>query len=142
MDIADQFLWVRLRVRLSLGGLGRAREGRLVVEAVQVAAGFLELLDPFLRLYIFSIDYSVSVDLDLTGFFFRRSFYILHAHSSPPALRYRNARLGQRIRIVYVDIKYTIPRQSSYDSQMSRVRVSRSVYRRVSGSLLRRGRRM
>ena len=50
MDIPDKILGVRLLVGLALGSLGGAREGGLVVEAVEVAPGLLELLDPFLRL--------------------------------------------------------------------------------------------
>lgn len=50
VDVPDEVLGVGLGVRLALGRLGRAREGRLVVEAVEVAAGLLEFLDPFFRL--------------------------------------------------------------------------------------------
>lgn len=56
VDIADEVAGVRLRVGGvggGLGGLGGAREGRLVVETVQVAAGLLELLDPLLGLFVF-----------------------------------------------------------------------------------------
>lgn len=52
VDVADEVLRVRLRVRLGLGALGRAGKGRLVVEAVQVTPGVLELLDPFLGLRV------------------------------------------------------------------------------------------
>lgn len=36
-----------------VGGIGRSDggDGRLVVEAVQIAAGFLEFVDPFVRLF-------------------------------------------------------------------------------------------
>lgn len=50
MDISDQRLGVGLVVGLVLGALGVAGEGGLVVEAVEVAAGLFELLDPFLGL--------------------------------------------------------------------------------------------
>lgn len=51
VDVADQVLGVGGGVGRALGALGGAREGGLVVEAVQVAAGLLELLDPFLGLW-------------------------------------------------------------------------------------------
>lgn len=50
VDIPDQLLGAGALLRRLLGALGGAGEGRLVVEAVQVAAGLLELLDPFLGL--------------------------------------------------------------------------------------------
>lgn len=52
VDVLDQGLGVGLLVGLVFGVLGVAREGGLVVEAVEIAAGLLELLDPFLGLYI------------------------------------------------------------------------------------------
>jgi hypothetical protein len=50
VDISDQRLGVGLLVGLLLGTLGVAGKGSLVVEAVEVASGLLELLDPFLGL--------------------------------------------------------------------------------------------
>ena len=50
MDVADEVARVRRVGGLGLRALGVAREGRLVVEAVEVAAGVLELLNPFLGL--------------------------------------------------------------------------------------------
>ena len=50
VDISDQCLGVGLLVGLLLGALGVAGKGGLVVEAVEVASGLLELLDPFLGL--------------------------------------------------------------------------------------------
>lgn len=50
VDVPDQLLGARLAVRRLLGALGGAGEGGLVVEAVQVAAGGLELLYPLLGL--------------------------------------------------------------------------------------------
>lgn len=50
VDVLDQLLGVGLLVARALGALGVAREGGLVVEAVEVAAGALELLDPLLGL--------------------------------------------------------------------------------------------
>lgn len=51
VDVLDELFGVCLLVA---GGLGRLGSGGidsgLIVEAVQVAAGFLEILDPFLRL--------------------------------------------------------------------------------------------
>lgn len=52
MDVSDQGLRVRLLVGLLLRALGVARKGSLVVEAVEIATGVLELLDPFLGLYL------------------------------------------------------------------------------------------
>ena len=50
VDVADELLWAGLCVRVALGALGCRGEGGLVVEAVEVAAGLLELLDPLLWL--------------------------------------------------------------------------------------------
>jgi hypothetical protein len=55
MDVPDERLGVRLCLGRLLGALGIAGERSFVVEAVQIAASFLELLDPFLGL---------AVDLD------------------------------------------------------------------------------
>jgi hypothetical protein len=50
VNVSDKSLGVSLLVSLLLGALGGTGEGGLVVEAVEVAASFLELLDPFLGL--------------------------------------------------------------------------------------------
>jgi hypothetical protein len=51
VDVADQLARGGLEVGLGLGALGGRRvDGGLVVEAVQVATGGFELLDPFLGL--------------------------------------------------------------------------------------------
>lgn len=51
VDVLDQLFGVGLLIAGSFGGLGGGRvDGGFVVEAVQIAAGFLEVLDPFLRL--------------------------------------------------------------------------------------------
>lgn len=50
MDIPNQVLGVRLLVALARGRVGVGGEGSLVVEAVQIAAGVLELFDPTFRL--------------------------------------------------------------------------------------------
>lgn len=51
MDVLDELFGVGLLVAGSFGRLGSGGvDGGLVVEAVQVAAGLLEILDPFLRL--------------------------------------------------------------------------------------------
>ena len=50
MDIADQLARACFEGGGLLGGLGGGGEGGLVVEAVEVAAGSLELLDPLLGL--------------------------------------------------------------------------------------------
>lgn len=50
VDISDQLAGVGLQLGRLLGALGGARRSGLVVEAVQVATGLLELLHPFLRL--------------------------------------------------------------------------------------------
>lgn len=50
MNISDKSLGVSLLVGLLLWALGGTGEGGLIVEAVEVAASFLELLDPFLGL--------------------------------------------------------------------------------------------
>lgn len=52
MDISDQLLGVGLLIGRLFGRLCSRGKGGLVVEAVQVAAGVLELLDPFLRLLV------------------------------------------------------------------------------------------
>lgn len=52
MDVLDQGLGVGLLVGLIFGVLGVARKGSLVVEAVEIASGLFELLDPFLGLRI------------------------------------------------------------------------------------------
>lgn len=52
MDELDEFLWTRLFVGLFFGGLSGGRaECSFVVEAIEVAAGFLEVFDPAVRLY-------------------------------------------------------------------------------------------
>jgi hypothetical protein len=50
VDVADQLLGSRLEVGGLLGALCGAGEGGFVVETVEIAACFLEFLDPFLRL--------------------------------------------------------------------------------------------
>jgi hypothetical protein len=50
MYVLDQLLGARLAIGRLFGALGRAREGGFVVEAVEIAASFLEFLNPFLRL--------------------------------------------------------------------------------------------
>ena len=50
MDVPDEFSGAGPKLRSLLGTLGRRRVSRLIVEAVKVAAGLLELLDPFLGL--------------------------------------------------------------------------------------------
>jgi hypothetical protein len=51
VDVLDELFRVGLLVAGGLGRLGSCGiDGGLVVEAVQVAAGFLEILDPFFRL--------------------------------------------------------------------------------------------
>ena len=52
MYVTYQLLGTRLRIGLGLGALGGTREGGFVVETVQVATRLLELLDPFLRLWV------------------------------------------------------------------------------------------
>lgn len=51
VDVADQLARARLEVRGLGGGLGGGGVGGLVVEAVEVAAGGLEFLDPLLGLW-------------------------------------------------------------------------------------------
>lgn len=51
VDVADQLARARLEVGGLGGGLGGGGEGGLVVEAVEVAAGGLEFLDPLLGLW-------------------------------------------------------------------------------------------
>lgn len=64
MDILDQFLWAGLLVALFLRRFSRSRRyGGLVVEAIQVAASFLKLLDPFLRLCGNSLKVWLASDL-------------------------------------------------------------------------------
>lgn len=50
MNISNQLLGAGLLVARLFGALGGAGEGSLVVEAIEVAAGLLELLNPFLGL--------------------------------------------------------------------------------------------
>lgn len=51
VNVLDKLLRARFGITVSLGRLGGGGvDGGLVVEAVQVAAGFLEILDPFLWL--------------------------------------------------------------------------------------------
>jgi hypothetical protein len=51
VDVLDEFLGAGLLVRCSGGFFGSGRvNGGFVVEAVEVTAGVLELLDPFLGL--------------------------------------------------------------------------------------------
>jgi hypothetical protein len=51
MDILDKLFRVRLLVTCGFGRFGSGGiDGGFVVEAVKVASGFLEVLDPFLRL--------------------------------------------------------------------------------------------
>lgn len=54
VDVPDEFARAGLARGGVVGGLGRGGggHGRFVVEAVEVATGGLEFLDPFLRLYI------------------------------------------------------------------------------------------
>lgn len=52
VDISDQLLGIGLLIGRYFGRLCGRGKGSLVVEAVQVAAGVLELLDPFLRLLV------------------------------------------------------------------------------------------
>lgn len=51
VDILDQLLGACLFLGRLLGALSSSGEGGFVVEAVEVAASALELLDPFLRLH-------------------------------------------------------------------------------------------
>jgi len=55
VDVLNQLAGTGARGRGLVGGIGRGdgRDGRLVVEAVQVAAGLFEILDPFVRLRCF-----------------------------------------------------------------------------------------
>ncbi len=50
MDIPDELPRVSLELRLGFRTLGGAGVGGFVVEAVEVAAGILEFLDPFFGL--------------------------------------------------------------------------------------------
>lgn len=51
MDVLDELLGVGLPVTRGFGGVGGGGvDGGFVVEAVEVAAGLLEILDPFLWL--------------------------------------------------------------------------------------------
>lgn len=53
VDVADQLARAGLEVRGCLGALGGSRvDGGFVVEAVEVAAGGLEFLDPFFGLWV------------------------------------------------------------------------------------------
>jgi hypothetical protein len=67
VDVLDELFRVRLLVACAFGGFGSGGiDGGFVVEAVQVASGFLEVLDPFLRLLepvsrTFSISHASSL---------------------------------------------------------------------------------
>lgn len=50
MDISDQLLGVRLQLAFPRRRLGGSGKGGLVVEAVEVATGVLEIFDPSFRL--------------------------------------------------------------------------------------------
>jgi hypothetical protein len=51
VDVFDELFWVRLLITCGFGRFGSGGiDGGFVVEAVKVASGFLEVLDPFLRL--------------------------------------------------------------------------------------------
>ena len=51
VNVLDEILRVCLLVTCGFGGFGGSGiDGGFVVEAVKVASGFLEILDPFLRL--------------------------------------------------------------------------------------------
>jgi hypothetical protein len=50
VDISNEGLGVGLLVGLLFWALGSTGEGSLIVEAVEIATSFLELLDPFLGL--------------------------------------------------------------------------------------------
>ena len=51
VDKSKQFLWTRrLGCGISWVGTGDGVDGRLVVEAVEIASGFLEIPNPFMRL--------------------------------------------------------------------------------------------
>lgn len=52
VDISDQLLGVGLLIGRLLGRLCGRGKGSLVMEAVEVTAGVLEFLDPFLRLLV------------------------------------------------------------------------------------------
>jgi hypothetical protein len=52
VDVADQLLRAGLLVACAVGAVRRGRgDGRLVVEAVEVAAGGFEVFDPLLGLH-------------------------------------------------------------------------------------------
>lgn len=70
MNVLDELLRVRGRTFFVLGPFGCYRaDGSFVVEAVEVAAGLLEVLDPFVRLqYGFVSDESYIIG---TGHFDR-----------------------------------------------------------------------
>jgi len=50
VNVSDQLFGASIKLRHALGALGGRRGCGLVVEAVQIAAGVLELLDPLLGL--------------------------------------------------------------------------------------------
>jgi hypothetical protein len=51
VNVLDELLRVRLLVTCGFGRFGGSGiDGGFIVEAVKVASGFLEILDPFLRL--------------------------------------------------------------------------------------------
>lgn len=52
VNISDKLLGIGLLIGCLFGRLCGRGKGSLVVEAVQVAAGVLELFDPFLRLLV------------------------------------------------------------------------------------------
>ena len=62
MNVLDELFRVCLLVACGFGGFGSGGiDGGFVVEAVQVASGLLEILDPFLRLLEHvSLTFSVS----------------------------------------------------------------------------------
>jgi len=52
MNISNKLLGTRLEVAYRFGALGSsAGNGGFIVETVEITTSFLELLDPFLRLY-------------------------------------------------------------------------------------------
>lgn len=65
MNIPNQFPRTRLRIT-SCGRLGRGRavDGGFVVEAIEITAGVLEVLDPFLGLLLSSVGHP-TLQLDL-----------------------------------------------------------------------------
>lgn len=67
VDISNQLLRARLLIGRLFGGLRGGGERSFVVEAVQVAAGLLELLDPFLRLSLQTCVSSQLVEAFIPG---------------------------------------------------------------------------